>query len=118
MGIRDYRDLEVWQRAMELQDAAYDVARRLPIEERHNLASQIRRASVSVPANIAEGHSRPDRADYRRFVGIARASARELESHLECVITARYRTRADLKKALSLADRVSRMLERLHEALE
>lgn len=56
MAVRSYKDLRVWNQAIELVVAAYDVARRLPIEERFELASQIRRAAVSVPANIAEGH--------------------------------------------------------------
>ena len=82
MATRDYRDLIVWQRGQELVREAYGVARHLPVEERFELGSQIRRSATSVTGNIAEGHSRPTRRDFLRFLGIAYASLKELESHL------------------------------------
>jgi four helix bundle protein len=66
-----YRDLDVWQNAMKLVEAVYCIGRDMPDKERFGLTSQMQRAAVSVPSNIAEGHGRGG-GDYRRFVLIAR----------------------------------------------
>ncbi|MGZ8379430.1 MAG: four helix bundle protein, partial [Gemmatirosa sp.] len=86
MKTRSYRDLVVWQRAMALTRESYDVARRLPIEERFALAAQIRRAAVSVPANITEGHTSAYRREFLRHLSIAHASLTELECHLQIAV--------------------------------
>ncbi len=80
--VRGYQQLIVWQRAMELVDAAYAIARLLPRAECHSLAEQIRRAAVSIPANIADGHARVHKREFLQYLAIARASAAELETHL------------------------------------
>ena len=80
--IRDYKDLEVWQRAISLCKPVYTVTASFPKDERFGLTSQIRKATVSVSANIAEGWGRGTRQDYCRFVRIARGSAAEVESEL------------------------------------
>lgn len=76
----DYKTLLAWQKARELVKAIYEVTKAFPKEELYGLTSQIRRAAVSVPANIAEGHARPSAKEYAQFVGIAYASATELET--------------------------------------
>jgi four helix bundle protein len=81
--IRNYRDLDVWQAAMNLAVAAHHVAGRLPIEHRFELASQIRRAAVSVPSNVAEGHAQQSDRIFLRHVFIALGSLAELESQIE-----------------------------------
>ena len=78
----DFRDLRVWQAAMELVEKVYQYTARLPPEERFGLVSQIRRAAVSVPSNIAEGNARTTRGEYVQFLGIARGSLAELETQL------------------------------------
>jgi len=80
--IRDYKDLEVWQEAVELCTDIYRLAESLPAQERYGLCSQMCRAAVSIPSNIAEGYGRGSRGDYSRFVKIARGSAAELETQL------------------------------------
>ncbi|HMH83730.1 MAG TPA: four helix bundle protein, partial [Gemmatimonadales bacterium] len=80
--INGYRDLLVWQRAMDLVIEAYGFAKRFPGEERYALAQQLRRAAVSVPSNIAEGHGRKYLGDYVRHVSIARGSLMEMETQL------------------------------------
>jgi four helix bundle protein len=80
--MKDFRELRVWEKGHELSLAVYRVTARFPNEERYRLTSQIRRACVSVPANIAEGCGRGSDAELARFLQIAAGSASELESHL------------------------------------
>ena len=81
-AINSYRDLRVWQEAMALAEACYRLTRRFPRDEIYGMTSQIRRASASVPANIAEGNGRENRGEYIQFLRIAQGSLKELETHL------------------------------------
>ena len=78
--IRSYRDLKVWQRAMDLTVRTYEFTRRFPAEEQYGLISQMRRAASSVPANIAEGQARRSKKEFLQMLGIARGSLAELET--------------------------------------
>ena len=80
--IISYRDLVVWSRAMDLVEACYKLTKQLPQSEIYGLSSQIRRAAVSVPANIAEGHERRNLGEYLQHLSIANGSLKELETHL------------------------------------
>jgi four helix bundle protein len=80
--MQDFRHLKVWERAHQLTLAVYSNTVSFPHEERYGLTSQIRRAAVSIPANLAEGCGRGGDADFKRFVQIAMGSACELEYHL------------------------------------
>lgn len=82
MGIQSYRDLKVWQVGMDLAEECYLATRLFPKEERYGMISQIRRASASIAANVAEGHGRKTRAEYIQFLYIAQGSLKELETHL------------------------------------
>ena len=81
-AIRSYRDLDVWRVSMELATGVYRLSDGIPPSERYGLTSQIRRAASSIPANLAEGHSRPSQA-YRNHVSIAIGSQAELETLLD-----------------------------------
>ncbi len=81
-AIESYKDLIVWQQAMDLAVAVYDATRSWPKEELYGLTSQTRRAATSIPANIAEGYARESRATYQNFLRIAQGSLKELETHL------------------------------------
>ena len=81
--IRSHRDLLAWQKAMDLVVAVYDVTRAFPKEELYGLTNQIRRAVVSIPANIAEGQGRRSKAEFRQFLCNSRGSLLELDTHLE-----------------------------------
>ena len=83
MATKSYRDLVVWQRAMQLVVAVYEITGQFPPEERFGLTSQMRRAAVSIPSNIAEGYQRHSRKEYVHFLTIAFASGAELETHVE-----------------------------------
>jgi four helix bundle protein len=110
MPVRSYQDLEVWQRAVELAIESYRVTRRLPSREMYGLTSQIQRAAVSIPANIAEGHGRASRGDYVRHLTIANGSLRELETHLVLVERLDYAGSTELERARTLVTRVGQML--------
>ena len=116
--IRSYRDLHVWQLGVRLVIESYEVGRQLPADERFGLTAQVRRAAVSVPANIAEGHGRSSRGDYRHHVWIAVGSLRELETLFEIIAVLRYVDEEALKKARGLCDELGRMLTRLAKRLE
>ncbi|MFK0683586.1 four helix bundle protein [Ochrobactrum sp. BD67] len=82
MAVNSYRDLLVWQQAMEMVIAIYKMTDCWPKEEIYGLTSQVRRAAVSVPANIAEGFGRENRGSYQQFLRIAQGSLKEMETHL------------------------------------
>ena len=83
MAVQDYRDLRVWQAGMDLVVAVYGVTRTFPAYEQYGLTSQLRRAIVSVPSNIAEGHTREHLGEYLHHLGIARGSLAEAATQLE-----------------------------------
>jgi four helix bundle protein len=80
--IRSYKDLVVWQQAVELVVACYSATKIFPSSEVYGLVSQIRRCAASIPANIAEGHGRENTGSFVQFLRIAQGSLKELETHL------------------------------------
>ena len=82
VGVKDFRELKVWQKAHELTLAVYRVTASFPREELYGLTSQLRRASASIAANLSEGCGRNGDAEFARFCSIAMGSASELEYHL------------------------------------
>jgi four helix bundle protein len=78
----DYKELNVWKESINLVKLVYEVTQKFPSEEKFGLVSQLRRASVSIPSNIAEGNGRSFDKDYKRFVEMAYGSALELETQL------------------------------------
>jgi four helix bundle protein len=117
MSLRSYRDLVVWQRALELAEECYRLARNLPAIETFGLASQLRRASMSIVANIAEGYGREHRGDYIRHLSIAKGSLAELESLLMLGARVGYFGVDELLTAARLSDETSRMLQSLIKRL-
>jgi four helix bundle protein len=80
--IQSYRDLKVWQEAMNLAEECYRLTVGFPTTEMYGMVSQIRRSAVSIPANIAEGYGREHLGEYIHFLQIAQGSLKELETHL------------------------------------
>jgi four helix bundle protein len=113
VAIKTFRDLIVWQKSMQLVMSVYHVSEHLPAVEKFGLGSQLRRSAVSVPANIAEGHERHSRGDFRRHVSIASGSLAELETHLEIGRRLGYVETASLEEAQLLTTEVGRMLSTL-----
>ena len=105
-----FRDLTVWQRSMQLTVAIYHLTKEFPREEIYGLTSQIRRAAVSVPSNIAEGHGRLNTSEFRQFLGVARASNFELQTQLEIARALEFGNAKLLDEAESLSHEVGKML--------
>lgn len=116
--IQRHEDLLVWQKSMDLVIESYRLAQRLPLNERYGLASQIRRASVSVPANIAEGFGRWHKKEFLRFLLLANGSLKELETHMEIGRRLTFFASSELTKALKMADEVGRMITVLRGKLD
>jgi len=83
--VQSFRDLEIWKRSIQMTVSIYRLTQGFPKEEIYGLTSQMRRSAVSVPSNIAEGHGRLNKGEYRQFLGIARGSNFELQTQLEIV---------------------------------
>jgi four helix bundle protein len=117
MRVQDYRDLLVWQRSVEFVAEIYRLSATFPREERFGLTAQLRRASVSVAANIAEGSGRTTSRDLMNFLSYARGSLCEAESLVFVAQRLRFVSDDDCIDALRLADETSRMLARLRVSI-
>ena len=111
MRIQSFRDLDAWRVAMDVTVVLYDVIGRLPPTERFELASQMRRAAVSVPSNIAEGQAYGPGLRYRNHVRIAKGSVAELSTCVEVCVRLRYITGA---AGADVEDRLDRMRQLLY----
>ncbi len=81
--VRSFRDLAVWQKSIQMAVTVYRLTKGFPKDETYGLSSQMKRAAVSIPSNIAEGHGRLNTPEYRQFLGVARGSNFELQTQLE-----------------------------------
>jgi four helix bundle protein len=116
-GVRSYRDLVVWRRSMDLAVECYRATEGLPVEEKHGLASQIRRPASTIPANIAEGHARVRSKEYEHHLSIARGSLAEFEIHLGIGATLGYLGADQVSSLSEGASQVGRMLNALLASL-
>jgi four helix bundle protein len=110
---KSYRELIVWQKAMGLARQAYLMSRTLPKSEAYGLLAQIRRAAVSVPSNIAEGHGRLTDSQFRHFLGNARGSLYELQTQLELAGDLGYFDKEQLQKLMEQGAEVARLINGL-----
>lgn len=106
---RRYEELIVWQKAMDLVDVVYDLSEFWPQQELYRLTDQVRRAVVSVPANIAEGHGRTGRKEFLHHLSIAYGSLTETETLLSVAKRRRYLSAEQHESAMELADEVGRL---------
>ncbi|MBU0597181.1 four helix bundle protein [Patescibacteria group bacterium] len=113
-----YRDLIVWQKAMDLVVAVYELTELYPREEMYGLAAHTRKTSVSIPSNIAEGKLRGTRKDYRHFIVNAYASGAELETQIEIAKRLSFGKNLNLKKIDDLLEEVMKMLNTLIRKLQ
>jgi four helix bundle protein len=108
-----FRDLKVWDLAMDLSVLVYELTADFPKQEIYGLSSQMRRASVSIASNIAEGKARSTRRDFRQFVTIAIGSNWELQTQLALARRLRFIDEARIMEAEALCHEVARMLNGL-----
>ncbi len=116
--IRSYRDLSVWQKGVDLAVDLYGVTKRFPASERFGLCSQIQRSGVSIPSNIAEGHSKHGRGQYLNHLGHSRGSLSELETLLLISNRVGFVNAATFRALAQRTDEIGRMLHGLVESVE
>jgi four helix bundle protein len=107
---QDFHDLTVWQRAIDLTVCIYKLTQRFPKDEMYGLVSQLRRASVSVASNIAEGRGRLNPGEFRQFLGVALGSTFEVQTQLVVARRLNMGSEKALDDAAALGDQVSKML--------
>ncbi len=116
--MKDFKDLKVWQKAHELAVAIYSASRTFPREEIYGLTSQLRRAAVSIGANIAEGCGRRSDGEFVRFLQIARGSSAEVEYHLLLSRDLKFMSESGFQNLQRKLAEVQRMLTSLVSAIE
>jgi four helix bundle protein len=114
--INSYRDLEAWQLGMRLVEEVYLVTRLLPRDEMHGLTSQLRRAAIGVPSNVAEGQQQGGKT-YARYVRIALGSEAEVQTQLELIVRLKLAPEDRVQPALQLAARAGQLLRGLQRSL-
>ena len=116
--IKDYRDLEVWQKAMDLVVMCYQVTKCFPKNEVYGLTSQLQRAAVSVPANIAEGRQRQHSREFLQHLSIAFGSLAEVETHIQIAGRLSYLGEDHIGKVLDKTAEIGRMLHGLRRSIK
>ena len=116
--VRSYKDLVAWQKSMDLVTAVYRASQGFPKEEIFGLVSQIRRAAVSVPSNIAEGHARTSKKEFQYFLSNARGSLAELETQLTIAYQLAYIDETGITQLLDRLGEVGRILNGLLASLK
>jgi four helix bundle protein len=117
-GIRDYRDLIVWQEAMDIAEKVYSLTRGFPREEQFGLVSQMRRAAVSIPSNIAEGFGRAQRRTFVQYLRIAQGSLKELETQVQLAARLGMQSAESLSDCLDGTERLGKRLVQFVRSLE
>ncbi|HST31542.1 MAG TPA: four helix bundle protein [Chthoniobacterales bacterium] len=114
---RSYKDLLVWQKGIELAKSVYRVTRTYPTEEKFGLVSQMRRAAVSIPSNLAEGQARHTTGEFVQFISHAEGSVAELDTQLILSIELKFCSEAEAQPAFGLITELRRMLNVLRRTL-
>ena len=117
MGIRHFRELIVWKKAMELVTEVYRITARFPESEKFGLVTQLRRAAVSVPSNIAEGQGRSSTGEFKQFLGHARGSLCEVDTQIEIAVNLGLLTQENARRFETLIGDVARLLNALIRSL-
>ena len=115
--IKTYRDLIVWQKAMQLVSNIYFETKEFPKDEQFGITSQLRRCSISIPSNIAEGYGRFSTKDYLRFLKVARGSLFEFQTQIEICKNLSYLSPDQFKKLNEQSREIERMLSALIKSI-
>ena len=114
---QSFKDLIVWQRSIQLTVSVYKLTAKFPDAERFGLTNQLRRASVSIASNIAEGYGKSGKGEYLVFLGHARGSCAEVETQMVIARELEFGTNQDIANPASLCDEVGKMLVSLMKSL-
>ena len=114
---QSYKDLVVWQKGIQAAKLIYNLTRNFPGEEKFGMISQMRRAAISIPSNIAEGQARHTTKEFIQFISHAEGSVAELETQLILSIELTFATSADTKEIFALLDELRRMTNGLRRKL-
>jgi four helix bundle protein len=117
MKVRSYRELIVWQKAMDLVMVVYQLTCSFPHEEQYALGSQLRRAAISIPSNIAEGQGRNTTRDFQKYLSIAYGSLQEVETQILIALRLKYINEADSDDAMQQCSEVGRLINGLARSL-
>ncbi|HUD99889.1 MAG TPA: four helix bundle protein [Bryobacteraceae bacterium] len=115
--VRNYKELRVWQGAMDLVESVYRLSAAFPRDESYGLTSQIRRAAVSIPSNIAEGQSRASTKEFLNHLSMAQASLAEVETQLEIAVRLKYLAADQVADASQAIQKLGKQLHALRKAL-
>ncbi len=115
--MNNYENLKIWQKAMHLVEEVYTLVKSLPKEEKFGLTSQIKRCSVSIPSNIAEGAGRNSNKEFKYFLSIANGSTCELETQILLSARLKYTKEEQIKHILNLCNEVKKMNFSLQKSL-
>ena len=115
--MKSFRELRIWQAAMDLVEKIYLLTRSFPKQETYGLTSQLQRAAVSIPSNIAEGHAREHLKEYLHHLSMAQASLAELETQLEIALRLEYLTAGQLKVLMDDSSSLGKQMYSLRNAL-
>lgn len=110
MKANSYRDLILWQKAMDLTELIYNSSKVFPREDVYGLTSQVRRSAISIPSNIAEGYSRNTKGEYIQFLGIAKGSLCELETQVLLANRFKYLSNTEVEAIINLSTEVGKLL--------
>ena len=116
--VRSFRDLEVWQRSMQLTVIVYRLTQKFPREEMFGITSQLRRAAISIASNIAEGQGRLNTREFRQYLGIARGSNYELQTQMEIAHSLGFGDQTLLDQAERISVGIGQMLSKLLSTLK
>ena len=116
-AIKSYQDLDVWKIGMAVVKTVYSLTANFPSEERFGLISQMRRAAISIPSNIAEGHARKSRAEFRQFISVALGSLAELETQLILSQDLNFMKKEATEAIMLQLDTLGKMLHGLSKSL-
>ncbi|MCL4767257.1 MAG: four helix bundle protein [Hyphomicrobiaceae bacterium] len=116
--IRSYRDLVIWQKAMDVAVSCYELTAKFPKDELYGLAAQIRRASASVAANVAEGHGRENTGSFIQFLRVSQGSLKELETHVMLAERVGIVPKTSTGPLLAECESIGRMLRSLIRSLQ
>lgn len=117
-AINSFEDLDVWQMGMTLTVECYRLTAKFPVEERYGLSQQMRRAAVSIPSNIAEGHGLETTANYVKHLRIAQGSVKELQTQLILSLRMEFASKAELDPLLNKCERIGKMVRSLIRKLQ